>query len=543
MTRDPDSGRARRRTASGGGSPWGSEESRDFLQERIARFARLLFFLNLFFFVAGWIVSLVWQPSTLVRGLPLATPHLFHIAYSVVLLAMWLAAANGPVPPAILHAIDGGGVVAVAALLIAMCCALPILLRPDLVATLALFGILLYRAAIVPSEPARTAWIGALSVAPLPVATYLMYERAVRPAEMPAPAAYAVYAGLFGGLAVLLSTRVSSDIYGLRQTVREARRLGPYTLVEKIGEGGMGAVYRASHSLLRRPTAIKILPPERAGEMDLARFEREVQMTSQLTSPHTVSVYDYGRTPDGLFYYAMEYLDGIDLDELVRADGPMPAGRVVHVLRQVCEALGEAHRVGLIHRDIKPANILLCERGGRPDVAKVVDFGLVKSVEATDARVTLENTALGTPHYMAPEALRSPERIDVRCDIYALGATAYFLLTGSTVFEGNLGEVMTKLLRDEPVAPSVRAGRTLPASIEALVLAALAKDPEDRPESAEAVQAALASALDVPPWPAAEAAAWWRTRGARIRARRSGAREPDEGRPRTLDIRREGAVP
>ena len=186
--------------------------------------------------------------------------------------------------------------------------------------------------------------------------------------------------------------------------MREARRLGPYTLVEKIGEGGMGAVYRASHALLRRPTAIKILPPQRAGEMDLARFEREVQMTSQLTSPHTVSVYDYGRTPDGLFYYAMEFLDGIDLEELVRRDGPMPPGRVVHVLRQVCEALGEAHRAGLIHRDVKPANILLCERGGRFDVAKVVDFGLVKSVSGSDPGVTLENTVPGTPHYMAPES-------------------------------------------------------------------------------------------------------------------------------------------
>ncbi len=220
----------------------------------------------------------------------------------------------------------------------------------------------------------------------------------------------------------------------------------------------------------------------------------------------------------------------------------MPPGRVAHVLRQVCEALGEAHRVGLIHRDIKPANILLCERGGRPDVAKVVDFGLVKSVSAVDARLTLENTALGTPHYMAPEALRSPNRIDVRCDIYALGATAYFLLTGSTVFEGSLGEVMTKVLRDEPVPPSARAGSSLPPSIEALVLAALAKDPEDRPESAEAVQAALGTASDVEPWPAAEAALWWKTRGARIRAARSGRGEPETARPRTLEIKRESAV-
>ncbi len=532
----------RRRAASGEGSPWGSEEGRAFLQERIGRFARLVFLLTVFFFLAGWGVALAWTPDALVHGLPLATPHLFNLAYMVVLLAMWLAARGPLMPSSALALVDGVGMFLVSVGILAMSFTLPLVLRPDLLAALALFGILLYRAAIVPSDPRRTAWIGAVSVAPLPVLTLIGYERAAQP-SLPAPVSYAIFAGLFAGLAVLLSTKISSVIYGLRQTVREARRLGPYTLVEKIGEGGMGAVYRASHALLRRPTAIKILPPERAGEMDLARFEREVQMTSLLTSPHTVSVYDYGRTPDGVFYYAMEFLDGIDLDELVRRDGPMPPGRVVHVLRQVCEALGEAHRVGLIHRDIKPANILLCERGGRPDVAKVVDFGLVKSASAVDARLTLENTALGTPHYMAPEALRSPNRIDVRCDIYALGATAYFLLTGSTVFDGSLGDVMTKLLRDEPVPPSARVGRTLPPSIEALVLAALAKDPEDRPESVEAIQAALAAASDVPAWSAAEAAAWWSNRGARIRAARSGAAEAAPEKPPTLEINRVTAIP
>ena len=356
----------------------------------------------------------------------------------------------------------------------------------------------------------------------------------------PHPASYAVYAALFGLLAVLLSTKISAVIYGLRQTVREARRLGPYTLVEKIGEGGMGAVYRASHALLRRPTAIKILPPQRAGEMDLARFEREVQMTSQLTSPHTVSVYDYGRTPDGLFYYAMEFLDGIDLEELVRRDGPMPPARVVHVLRQVCEALGEAHRAGLIHRDVKPANILLCERGGRFDVAKVVDFGLVKSVAGGNPGVTVENMAPGTPHYMAPEALTSPDRIDARSDVYSLGATAYFLLTGRPVFEGALAEVLAQLLKDPPPSPSARLGRSLPAGIDAVILAALAKKPEDRPESVEAFHAALLAAADGAGWSAREAEAWWRGRGAEIKSARSGGRASKAaGSPRTLDIARE----
>ena len=241
----------------------------------------------------------------------------------------------------------------------------------------------------------------------------------------------------------------------------------------------------------------------------------------------------------------MEFLEGIDLEELVRRDGPMPPGRVVHVLRQVCEALGEAHRAGLIHRDIETTNILLCERGGRSDLPKVVDFGLVKSVTGADAGVTLENTVPGTPHYMAPQSLGSADRIDARSDIYSLGATAYFLLTGRTVFEGALAEILAQLLREMPPAPSVRLGRSLPASLDALVLAALAKKPEDRPESVEAFQAALAAmagadgggldgggcgGLVAPP-------------GRRDSARRAPAgavRPRNAGSPRTLDIARDG---
>ncbi|MGE5414166.1 MAG: serine/threonine-protein kinase, partial [Syntrophomonadaceae bacterium] len=246
----------------------------------------------------------------------------------------------------------------------------------------------------------------------------------------------------------------------------------------------------------------------------------------------------FGRTPDGLFYYAMEYLEGIDLQDLVDRDGPMPAGRVVGVLRQVCEALGEAHRVGLIHRDIKPANILLCERGGRPDVVKVVDFGLVKDLAATTGPgVTRDDIVLGTPHYLSPEALRTPERIDARSDIYALGATAYFLLTGTTVFDGALPKIFADHLATPPESPAVRSGRTIPASLEELVLAALAKSPDDRPESVTVFDQRLAACRDVPSWTEVDAAAWWRTRGARIRAARAGAVVPEKTtEQRTLEV-------
>jgi serine/threonine protein kinase len=275
----------------------------------------------------------------------------------------------------------------------------------------------------------------------------------------------------------------------------------------------MGVVYHAEHEMLRRPTAIKLLAPQSAGEQSLRRFEREAQLTARLTNPHTVSVSDYGRTPEGAFYYVMEYLDGVDLERLVREAGPLPPGRVVHILRQVCEALAEAHRAGLIHRDIKPANILLSELGGISDFAKVLDFGLVKEVdESKDARLTRENVFAGTPDYLAPETIQDGSSPDPRSDLYALGAVAYYLLTGAPVFDGRPIEVIQSHLHAFPVPPSARLGRPLPAKLESLVLACLEKDPNLRPESAQALMDQLATCDDVEPWGADEARRWWRER-------------------------------
>ncbi len=520
-------------------SPWASEEGREFLQERIGDFARTIFWIATGFYAVGLLLGRLF-PATGAESRPLDLPHAMTLVIASVFLLMWRIARGAPLPVPVLLLAEGGGTVLACTAGNFMPVGLPVGIRPELVSLLGLMGILLYRSAVVPSDARRTMWIGVFATVSLPVVAYSIYARAPSSSVAASPAGYTAWALLWCALAVLLSAATSRVIYGLRETIREARRLGPYTLVEKIGEGGMGAVYRARHALLRRPTAIKILPPERAGEIDMARFEREVQMTSLLTSPHTVSVYDYGRTPDGLFYYAMEYLDGIDLQEIVRIDGPMPPGRIVRVLRQVCEALGEAHRVGLIHRDIKPANIILCERGGRPDVAKVVDFGLVKSVAGREPGVTREDTVLGTPHYMAPEALRSPDGLDARSDVYALGATAYFLLTGSPVFDGPVAEVFAGHFQSEPVPPSKRLGRPVPSSLEALVLAALAKSPDRRPESAEAFQGALAACGDVPAWTDAEASAWWRGPGAAIRAARSGATNTNAAtQPGTLSIDRD----
>jgi serine/threonine protein kinase len=297
--------------------------------------------------------------------------------------------------------------------------------------------------------------------------------------------------------------------------VSKIRQLGQYTLEQKIGEGAMGAVYRARHAFLKRPTAIKLLPPEKTGEETIRRFEREVQLTASLTHPNTVAIFDYGRTSTGVFYFAMEFLDGINLDQLVRLDGPQPAGRVAHILQQVSGALTEAHGIGLIHRDIKPANIILCERGGLPDVAKVVDFGLVKRIEvgATDstAAATAANTLVGTPLYMAPEALRGDGAIDARSDLYALGAVAYFLLTGTPVFPAaTVLEAFAHHLSTTPEPPSVRLGRPIAPELEHLILRCLAKSPADRPHDALALQQALMESGEIGTWSRADAAAWWR---------------------------------
>ena len=339
--------------------------------------------------------------------------------------------------------------------------------------------------------------------------------------------------GLVLSLLLALSSAGAAALREFRRRMRQAQRLGQYTLVEQIGEGGMGVVYRAQHALLSRPTAIKLLPPE-VGEDRLLRFEREAQRTSELTHPNTIVVYDYGRSADGTLYYVMEYLDGITLEELVRKDSAQPPARVVHLLTQVCGALAEAHAVDLIHRDVKPANLMLTRRGGVPDFVKVLDFGLVKQLAASGAAaLSGSQTMLGTPGYVAPEAIMTPERVDARSDIYSLGAVAYYLLTGELVFKGEtVIEISAQHLHGEPVRPSLRAGYPIAASLEAVVLKCLEKLPEDRFQSAAELEQALATCVsDVGAWTRADAEAWWqkqRTRRATVPTK--------SAEPRTLAV-------
>jgi serine/threonine-protein kinase len=311
---------------------------------------------------------------------------------------------------------------------------------------------------------------------------------------------------------------VSDIVYGLRREVREARRLGQYTLEKKIGEGGMGVVYQANHALLRRSTAIKLLSREKTGETNLKRFEQEVRLTARLTHPNTVTVFDFGHTPDGLFYYAMELLDGANLDEVIKVGGAMPAGRTLKVLAELSSALEEAHGIGLIHRDIKPGNVILCKQGGKPDVAKLVDFGLVKELAgAGEAGITKPDAVIGTPLYLAPEVAKSPDEVSERSDLYALGAIGYFLITGKNVFEGgSLAEIVGHHLHTEPQPPSQKLGKPIAADVEALILQCLAKSPADRPASARELHLRITACGDHGSWSEDDARAWWEKHSAEM---------------------------
>ncbi|RPI90311.1 MAG: serine/threonine protein kinase, partial [Planctomycetaceae bacterium] len=270
-------------------------------------------------------------------------------------------------------------------------------------------------------------------------------------------------------------------------------------------------VYRAHHSMLRRPTAVKLLDEAKANEVTLRRFEREVQLTSQLNHPNTVAIYDFGRTPEGVFYYAMEFLDGLTLQDLVARFGPQPEGRVIGILRQICGSLAEAHEVGLVHRDIKPANVLINRRGGLFDFVKVVDFGLVKRTSADDVALTQANAITGTPLYMAPETIEKSDDVDHRADLYAVGAVGYFLLTGTTVFQSdNLFDLLRKQSHDVPELPSLRCQCTVHPRLEQVLMDCLAKKPGDRPQSARELGERLAACDDATPWTDADARNWWK---------------------------------
>lgn len=331
------------------------------------------------------------------------------------------------------------------------------------------------------------------------------------------------------GAAAVVAAAISRIVHGLETQVREARELGPYLLEWKIGEGGMGAVYRARHRFLRRPTAVKLLPPDKAGEEAVARFEREVREAARLTHPNTVQIFDFGRTADGVFYYAMEHLEGLTLQDLVEDFGAIhPPARAVHILASVAEALEEAHAMGLVHRDIKPDNIMLCERGGVADVPKVLDYGLVKDMEDNSAQLSAADVVMGTPLYLAPESATNPDGVDARTDIYALGAVGFYLLAGEPVFEGRTAAEVVGHHLHTPAQSLTTFRDDLGPDLPDVIARCLEKDPEDRYPSAGDLADALRLCADVGTWRRADARGWWKKHRDAIVVARNATPQPTE---------------
>ena len=484
------------------------------------------------------------QPSTIT-----------HAIAASIFLGVWLLCWKVPLGRTGLIATEGLAMLLGGTAYIAMGLSIPLEAFPHYIVVMILTMGLVARSAVVPSPPLRTVAIGVILGIDLVAAFYWWYteaaqndaavfrflsEQAVALRGKPAsPVSFAqgaaITAGIWWAFVVSLCAFTSHVVYGLQRQVARFEQLGQYVLEEKLGEGGMGVVYRAAHAMLRRPTAVKLLPPEKAGQAALQRFEREVRLTAQLTHPNTVTIFDYGRTPEGVFYYAMEYLNGATLDEVVEADGPMPQDRVVHVLAAAAGALHEAHEVGLVHRDIKPANIMLCRYGGRCDVPKLLDFGLVKEVEGgSDAGLTQTNTLTGTPQYMAPEAILTPDELGYSADLYALGAVGYYLLTGTPVFSGSVVEVCSHHLHSEPEPPSKRVAEAVNRELELLVLACLSKDPNDRPGSALELREALLK-LRTGEWSEQKSREWWDTHEPAIAQRRRSV-TPTPGASPTLAV-------
>ncbi len=365
-------------------------------------------------------------------------------------------------------------------------------------------------AALVPNPPLRTLLASVCSALMEPVGLVISIVRG-----NPVPEIAQMFAIVVGPLAAAVAaTLVSRVVYGLARSVDAARRMGSYRLVELLGKGGMGEVWKAEHDLLARPAAVKLIQGADQSSADLARFEREAQAIATLRSPHTIQLYDFGVSDGRTFYYVMELLDGVDLERLVGEHGALTPARAVHILRQVCRSLDEAHHRGLVHRDIKPANILVCEYGRERDFVKVLDFGLVKSAKEEPASspaalVTRANTVIGTPAYMAPEMVLTGT-VDARADLYALGCVALWLLTARTVFQGDvLVKLAVQHVHDAPDAPSAHAPGAIPAELDRLVLDCLEKDPAKRPASADEIERRLAAIPLERAWTAEDAERWW----------------------------------
>ncbi len=514
-------------------------------QSRLSRFGRVLALVTL-----GY-GALTLSASIWLRRLSVNRSNVPLLMATAAFAALWLLLRGAPRSHRFVRAVELSTLFVGTAAISTMTLVADLLAQPDMIVRTLLMYTLLAYAVYVPSTARHTLVVASLMTLPLLGCIFVAWSKwdpalydppaATWPKGKVGDVAYpeTLFNAAWWAIAVAMAAAFSQTIHGLRKAVSDIRRLGQYTLEKKLGEGGMGVVYRASHAMLRRPTAVKLLLPDRAGKDALTRFEREVRRTAMLTHPNTVTVFDYGRTTDGVFYYAMELLEGASLDEIIEVDGPQPEERVIHLLEQAAGSLAEAHDAGLIHRDVKPANILVVDRGGIPDLVKVVDFGLVKDLGSrgrgaatSEPALTMANEITGTPLYLAPETVTAPETVDARADLYALGAVGYWLLTGTHVFGGqSILEVCAHHLHSIPDAPSVRLGAAVAADLESVLLACLAKRPEDRPASAHVLRERLRACAAAGRWTSARAARWWVVHRHQLRSGGAGgagvdAREP-----------------
>jgi serine/threonine-protein kinase len=484
--------------------PRNPEESRDLLQQRLKLTSRAIFLLAVAFWVIQNAVALPRPDFELSDAF--REGNTLYLAGIAMMGVLWFGTARGPLVGTHLLILDAMSLpLTVSVLSVGMMLApevrIDVRTAPHLAAALVALAAMMFRAAMIPS-PLR--WTFAVSTAmALPILVIAIFANA--PGE---PLLRVSFVMIWMVLGIIISGVISHAIYGLRAAARHALRIGHYRLRRRIGGGGMGEVYIAEHALLKRPTAIKLILPDRVTPAYVARFEREAQLTAKLCHPNTVTVYDYGRTSDGLLYIAMEYLLGIDLEQVISNWGPQPPGRVVTLLAQVCGSLAEAHGIGLIHRDIKPGNLMLVHRVGQGELLKVLDFGLATSTRDDGIDISHAQTLVGTPLYVAPESIRG-EKVDGRSDLYSLGAVGYFLLTGRPPFDRNtLEEVCEGHLNDPVVPPSVLRGEPLPADLEQLVMSCLAKKPDERPPSALAMRTRLL-ACKAPKWTRDDISSFW----------------------------------
>jgi serine/threonine protein kinase len=494
-----------------------------FVRERLALLAKTLFLVSFAFylFLLANLVLVGGAPFLAIVKGPVA---LGHLCASWTMGVVWLVTSRTRLSQLGLGTLDAVSII-LAGLFLS-------LMTVDdqgqiLQVLLAILVTVMIRAILLPSRPGRTMLLSALAYVPVVIVCIVRHH----PTDI-LPGFTGSFQKLhmtlntilWSVLGTLLATIVSRVLYGLRQQVAEANELGQYILEGRLGGGGMGEVWRARHRLLIRPAAIKLIRPEALGSMAgdrdvlMRRFEREARATAALRSPHTVQLYDFGATDDGRLYYVMELLDGVDLDTLVRQFGPLPAERVVLILRQVCTSLIDAHGNGLVHRDIKPANVVVSRAGDTYDFVKVLDFGLVKLDTARKvedeavAKLSTDGSTSGTPAFMAPEVILGAPNTDHRVDLYALGCVAYWLLTGRLVFEGGtVVEIMFHHAHTPPPRPSTRTELPIPPELDDLVMQLLEKDPARRPASAEEIRNRL-NAVPLPAkWTPERAEQWWAT--------------------------------